>query len=105
MKGKDLRKLISNAADELETCEDTKKGWCDDDEPCSVVYKILNYKEAAFCIDTKDDITHGTGKVECNCKQHKDFVDEKHDHVLTGEFRLIRHSKQRKLVSKKSQFL
>ena len=103
MKGKDLRKLTSNETDELKTCEDTKKRWCDDDEPCPVVYKVVNYKETTSCIDTKDDITYGTGIVECDCKQHKDFVNENHGHVLTGEFRLIRNSKQRKLVSKKFQ--
>ena len=29
MKRKDLRKLPSNATDELKTCDDTKKGWCE----------------------------------------------------------------------------
>ena len=29
MKRKDLRKLISNATDELRTCGDTKKRWCE----------------------------------------------------------------------------
>ena len=29
MKRKDLRKLASTASDELETCDDTKKRWCE----------------------------------------------------------------------------
>ena len=29
MKRKDLRKLASNATDELKTCDDTKKRWCE----------------------------------------------------------------------------
>ena len=45
------------------------------DEPPSVVYslgktirnKILNYKETVSSVDTNDDITYGTGIVECDC--------------------------------------
>ena len=45
------------------------------DEPPSVVYslgktirnKILNYKETVSSVDTNDDITNGTGIVECDC--------------------------------------
>ena len=63
------------------------------DEPPSVVYsygktirnKILNYKETASSIETNDHITYGTGIVECDCQQHKDFVDGNYGHVLTGE--------------------
>ena len=29
MKRKDLRKLVSNATDDLKTCDDTKKRWCE----------------------------------------------------------------------------
>ena len=29
MKRKDLKKLASNATDELKTCDDTKKRWCE----------------------------------------------------------------------------
>ena len=29
MKGKDLRKLASNVTDELRTCDDTNKRWCE----------------------------------------------------------------------------
>ena len=54
------------------------------DEPPFVVYslgkrinKILNYKETVSSIDTNDDITYSTVIVQCDCQQHKDFVDEK----------------------------
>ena len=29
MKGKEIRKLTSNATDELKICDDTKKRWCE----------------------------------------------------------------------------
>ena len=82
------------------------------DEPPSVAYsldvtirnKILNYKETVSSIDTIDDITYGTGIVECDCQQHKDFVDENNGHVGTGDLRIITNSKLRKLVSKGPNF-
>ena len=38
--------------------------------------KILNYKETVSSIDTNDNVAYGTGIVECDCQQHKDFVVE-----------------------------
>ena len=75
------------------------------DEPPSVVYslgktirnKILNYKKAVSSIDTNYDI-------ECDSQQHKDFVNENHGHVLTGDLRIITNSKLRKLVRKGPNF-
>ena len=67
--------------------------------------KILNYKETVSSTDTNDDITYGTGIVECDCQQHKDFVDENHGHVLTGDLRIITNYKLRKVVSKGPSFL
>ena len=63
------------------------------DDPPSVAYtlgktirnKILNYKVTVSSIDINDDITFGAGIVECDCQQHKDFVDENHGHVLMGD--------------------
>ena len=72
---------------------DSVKNLCPDklkiDEPPSVAYslgetirnKILNYKETGSSIDTNDDITYGIGIVECDCQQHKDFVDENNGRV------------------------
>ena len=82
------------------------------DEFLSVAYslgktlrkKISNYKETAPSSDTNDDVTYGTGIVECDCQQHKDFVDENHDHVLTGDLRILRDSKLIKLFSKGLNF-
>ena len=61
------------------------------DEPPSAVYslgktirnKMLNHKQTVSSIDTNDDTTYGTCIVECDCQQHKNFVDENHGHVLT----------------------
>ena len=62
--------------------------------------KTLNYKETVSSIDTNDDITYSTGIVEWDFQQHKDFVNENHSHVLTGDLKIITNSKLRKLVSK-----
>ena len=43
--------------------------------------------------------------VECDCQQHKDFVDENHDYILMGDFRIITNSELRKLESKGPNFL
>ena len=82
------------------------------DETPSVAYslgktirnKILNYKKTVSSIDTNDNITYGIGVVECDCLQHKDFVDENHGHVLTGDLRIIANSKLRQVVSKGPNF-
>ena len=50
------------------------------------------------------DITYGTSIVECDCQQHKNFVDENHGLVLTGDLRKTKNSKLRKLVSKGPNF-
>ena len=42
--------------------------------------------------------------MECDCQQHKDFVDESHVHVLTRDLRIITISELRKLVSKDPNF-
>ena len=82
------------------------------DKPPSVAYslgktkrtKILNFKETLSSIDTNDDTTYAKGIIECDCQQRKDFVDENHGHVLTGDLRIIVNSKLRKLVTKGPNF-
>ena len=67
------------------------------EEPLYVVYnlgktirnEILNYKKTVFFIYTNDYVTYGICIVECDFQQHKDFVDENHGHVLTGDLRII----------------
>ena len=66
--------------------------------------KIINCKETVSSIGTNDDIKNGTGIVQCDCQQHKDFVEENHGYVLTGDLRTITNSKLRKLVSKSPNF-
>ena len=71
------------------------------DEPPSVAYslrktlrnKILNHNKTVSSIDPNDDITYGTGILERDCQQHKDFADENHGHVLTDDPRVITNSK------------
>ena len=66
--------------------------------------KDLNDKETLSSIDRNGNITYGTGTVECDCQQHKDFEDENHCHVLTVEIRVITNCKLRELVSKGPSF-
>ena len=62
-------------------------------ESLSVIYslgktkrnKTLNYKKHIFSIDTNDNKTYGTGRIKCDRRQYKDFVDENYDHVLTSD--------------------
>ena len=45
----------------------------------------LLYIVLVSSIDTNDDITYTISIVDCDCQQHKDFVDENYGHVLTGD--------------------
>ena len=55
-------------------------------------------------MDINDNKTYSTGIVEFDCHKHKDFVDENHGHVLTGDLIIITNSKLEKLVSKGPNF-
>ena len=81
------------------------------DEVSSVVYslgstirnKIFNYKETVNSINTEDVETHGTGIASCDCHE-SEFVNGHHGHVVTGDLRIIRNDKLRKLISKGPNF-
>ena len=60
---------------------------------------FLIYPLSVFSIDTNDYKIYGAGIIEGDFQQHKDFVDENHGHVLTGDVRIITNSKVRKLAS------
>ena len=80
-------------------------------EPPSVVYrlgntirnKIFNYKETVSAIDINDTETFGTGLATCDCHD-SEFVNEHHQHVVTGDLRIIQNGKLRKLISKGPNF-
>ena len=77
-----------------------------DDVP-SIVYslsstirnKIFNYKATVNDIDFSDSVSYGTGIIECDCK-NSPFVDANHQHVVTGDLRIISNSPLRKLLTK-----
>ena len=81
------------------------------EEVPSVVYslgntirnKIFNYKETVNAIDLNDTEGYGTGIVRCDCHE-SEFVNEHHGHVVTGDLRIIRNQKLRKLISKGPNF-
>jgi len=76
-------------------------------ESISVVYslsntirnKLFNYKDTINSIDTNDVETHGTGIVRCDC-QNSEYINEHHGHIITGDLRIIRNKKLRKLICK-----
>ena len=57
--------------------------------------KILNYKETVLSIDTETIFAPS----ECNCKDST-FNDPHHQHIVTGDLRIIDNLKLRKLISK-----
>ena len=82
----------------------------DDDVP-SVVYslgktirnKIFNYKDAVNNIDIHDHETYGTGLRSCDCLS-SEFLDQEHQHVLTGNLKIIENNDLRKLLTKGPNF-
>ena len=82
-----------------------------DDEDPSVVYrltstirnKILNYKDTVSNIDIHDADTFGTGLHTCDCST-SEFVDQHHQHVLTGNLRIIENLRLRQLIQKGPNF-
>ena len=65
--------------------------------------KIFNYKDTVANIDISDKTTFGTGLAECDCK-NSDFTNKDHNHVLTGDLRIIQNKKLRDLISKGPNF-
>ena len=72
----------------------------------SVVYKlgktirnsIFNYRQTVNNIDVNDKETFGTGIKECDC-QTSAFINNHHNHVITGDLRFITNDKLRSLLS------
>ena len=77
------------------------------EESPSIVYTLsntirndlFNYKDTVNSIHTNDNQTHATGITTCDC-HNSQFVNEHHQHVVTGDLRIIRNQKLRKLISK-----
>ena len=77
------------------------------EEVPSVVYrlgttirnKLFNYKETVNSINTNDLESYGTGITSCDC-HNSEFVNDHHGHIVTGDLRIIRNEKLRKLISK-----
>ena len=67
--------------------------------------KILNYKQTVKNLDIRKE----DGKLfvddlpQCECSQSV-FKDPVHNHVVTGDLRIIRNKKLRKLISKGPNF-
>jgi len=81
-------------------------------DPPSIVYslgktirnKIFNYKDTISSIDINDHATYGTGIRVCECQKHSEFIDKHHGHVITGNLKIIKNNKLRKLISKGPNF-
>ena len=65
--------------------------------------KIFNYKDTVTKIDIEDKQTFGTGINECECRT-SNFTDNKHQHIITGDLRIIKNKKLRELLVKGPNF-
>ena len=65
--------------------------------------KIFNYRQTVDAIDRNDLQTYGTGIKECSCSDSP-FIDNHHQHVLTGDLRIVNNNKLRKLFMKGPNF-
>ena len=63
--------------------------------------KIFNYKQTVESIFINDNNSVCTGA--CNCHS-SNFVDKDHGHVITGDLKIIKNSKLRKLFTKRPNF-
>ena len=63
--------------------------------------KILNYKETAnsLHIEVDDEVSFIRNSFECHF-QESEFCDPYHGHIVTGDLRLVKNKKLRKLLSK-----
>ena len=59
--------------------------------------KILNYKQTVFSIESSDP--NYLDNLPCECAS-SEFCNVDHDHIITGDLRLIENSKLRSLLSK-----
>ena len=60
--------------------------------------KIFNHKEFIKTLDTEDSLDN-MNNLSCNCTTSP-FTDPNHGHVVTGEIRIFRNNKLRKLLCK-----
>ena len=60
--------------------------------------KILNYKPTVDSIFTDDEVSFSTGTDRCDC-QNSEFCDPDHGHIITGDLRIVKCTKLRKLLT------
>ena len=65
--------------------------------------KIFNYRQTVNDFDGNDMQTYGTGIKECSCSDSP-FKDSHHQHILTGDLRIVDNNKLRKLFMKGPNF-
>ena len=61
--------------------------------------KILNYKATVESIVIDEEVSFTTETDDCQCADSS-FVDQHHQHIITGDLRLIENAKLRKLLTK-----
>ena len=65
--------------------------------------KILNYREIVNTLWVDDEDTLGIGMDSCDC-ENSEFCDPHHGHIITGDLRIIKNNKLRKLRTKGSSY-
>ena len=69
----------------------------------TIRHKIFNYVDTVKSIKVSNLETYGTGIASCDC-QNSTFRDQHHEHIVTGDLRIIENEKLRKLISKGPNF-
>ena len=63
----------------------------------------MNYRQTVNDIDYNDTRTFGTGIEDCECS-NSPFINSHHKHILTGDLRIVKNNKLRKLFMKGPNF-
>ena len=91
--------VTSKLPEALQTDEDIPTCTMKLDPP--IRSKILNYREtvSSLKIFVDDDVSFVENLPSCDCL-NSEFCDPHHKHIVSGDLRIIRNSKLRKLISK-----
>ena len=68
----------------------------------SISNKIFNYNDFVSTLDV-EGLINNTNSLPCKC-ENSPFADPHHQHIITGDLRIIHNGKLRKLLSKGPKF-
>ena len=94
-----LPEVIATLPQELQDKDDIPSVAMKLDPP--IRNKILNYRQtvSSLHVDTDDEVAILSEQLSCECNQSP-FCDLTHQHIVTGDLRIIKNDKLRKLFSR-----